>query len=181
MEGLGLPCGPVEGSWWQASRFALREGNVSMTLDGAPCVKKPLCAANGGDVGSLRWALEPHNFCHAAGDFLIMFTAIPLAPEETLVTVKWLVHKDAVEGVDYTTDTLTHVWNETNLQDRALVENNQRGVNSVGYVPGPYSPISEALALRFTNWYDDRVRAVTTRLSLDVFTEPARLPDLVSV
>lgn len=179
MENLGLPCGPVEGEWWQASRFGLREGNVSMTLDGAPCVARPLCDVNGGDVGSMRWALEPHSFCHALGDFVLMFAAFPLAPQETLVVAKWLVHKDAVEGVDYTKDGLMHVWNETNLQDRALVELNQRGVNSIGYTPGPYSPSSESLTMRFVDWYEDRVRAATGAPPRE--EAAARMPDLVGV
>lgn len=159
MEALGLPSAPVEGAWWQASRFALREGNASITLDGQPCVRKPMCAINGGDVGSMRWALEPHSFCHALGDFTFMFIALPVAPEETIVLAKWLVHKDAVEGVDYTVDDLVNVWNETNLQDRDLVETNQRGVNSLGYQPGPYSEISESLAIRFVDWYAAQVKA----------------------
>jgi Rieske 2Fe-2S family protein len=63
------------------------------------------------------------------------------------------VHQDAVEGVDYDLGRLTEVWNATNDQDRALAENNQRGVNSIAYVPGPYSPLAEQLVLRFTDWY----------------------------
>lgn len=161
MEALGLLCGPVEGDWWQAARFALREGHASITMDGQPCVKKPMVAVDGGDVGSLRWALDPQSFCHALGDFTFMFLAMPVGPEETVVVAKWLVHKDAVEGVDYDTDDLMTVWNETNLQDRELVEMNQRGVNSIGYLPGPYSQSSESLAQRFTDWYCGRVRALT--------------------
>jgi Rieske 2Fe-2S family protein len=41
----------------------------------------------------------------------------------------------------------------TNLEDRDLCELNQRGVNSPGYVPGPYSEVAESLVLRFTNYY----------------------------
>ncbi len=44
---------------------------------------------------------------------------LPLSATETMVTTKWLVHKDAVEGVDYDLEDLTHVWNETNDQDAA--------------------------------------------------------------
>jgi Rieske 2Fe-2S family protein len=165
MTALGLPCGPVDGGWWQAVRFPLRAGFASMSMDGAPCVKKPMCAINGGDIGSMRWALEPHSFAHALGDFTFMFSALPVGPEETLVVAKWLVHKDAVEGVDYDLDNLLRVWNETNLQDRELVENNQRGVNSSGFVPGPFSEQSESLALRFVDWYDSRVRELLPRPS----------------
>lgn len=163
MAELGLPVGPVEGDWWQAMRFALNEGCVSMTTDGKPTVTKLLCEAGGGDVGSLRWSVEPHSFSHACGDYVFMFSAMPLGPNETIVHSKWLVHKDAVEGVDYTLDRLTHLWTETNLQDRALVETNQRGVNSPGYAPGPYSTDAEALALRFTDWYCRTAQAFVER------------------
>jgi Rieske 2Fe-2S family protein len=88
-----------------------------------------------------------------------MFSAVPLAPRETVIVSKWLVHKDAVEGVDYSLDDLTKLWTTTNLQDRALVENNQLGVDSLGYRPGPYSPEAEALAIRFVDWYCNKARA----------------------
>ena len=159
MKSLGLEVGPEEGDWWQAMRFALNEGCVSMTLDGRPLSSKLMCAVGGGDIGSLRWAIEPHGFSHACGDYVFMFSAMPTGPNETLVTAKWLVNKDAVEGVDYDLDRLTHLWNATNLQDRDLVETNQRGVNSPGYTPGPYSPEAELLALRFVDWYCDTARA----------------------
>ena len=153
MAELGLAVGPVEGDWWQAIRFPLNEGCVSMTMDGQQCVSKLMCPVGDGDIGSLRWALEPHTFCHATGDFLFMFSAMPTGPNETLVTAKWLVHKDAQEGVDYDLDRLIELWTRTNLQDRELAENNQRGVNSLGYTPGPYSVEAEALLIRFVDWY----------------------------
>jgi Rieske 2Fe-2S family protein len=153
MATLGLPVGPVEGDWWQAMRFALNEGCVSMTMDGQPATSKLMCETGEGDIGSLRWALEPNSFCHAAADFAFMFAAQPVGPNETVVVAKWLVHKDAVEGTHYDLGRLTELWHTTNLQDRDLVENNQRGINARGYTPGPYSADAEALALRFVDWY----------------------------
>ncbi len=164
----GLPCGPEEGSWWQAGRFSLNPGTSSLTLDGQPCVKRTIGDVGNGDVGSLRWALEPHSFAHALGDYVFMFSAMPTGPEETVVTAKWLVSADAVEGEDYTVAGLTELWDRTNLQDRELAENNQRGVNSQGFVPGPYSEQAESLVLRFVDWYCD-----TTRRYLDTHA-PAR-------
>jgi Rieske 2Fe-2S family protein len=149
----GLGVGPAEGDWWQAMRFILNDGFRSMTMDGDFGVAKLMCDIEGGDIGSLRWSIEPHAFAHATADQLLMFQAMPLGPNESVVTAKWLVHKDAVEGVDYQVDQLTDLWTRTNLQDRDLVENNQAGVNSPGYTPGPYSPEAEALAIRFVDWY----------------------------
>ncbi|MEP6657477.1 MAG: aromatic ring-hydroxylating dioxygenase subunit alpha, partial [Betaproteobacteria bacterium] len=153
MTSCGLEVGPVEGDWWQASRFSLNDGSVSLTMDGLPSVKKTLGRVGDGDVGTLRWALEPNSFCHALGDYVFMFSAMPTGPQETIVTSKWLVSKDAVAGVDFDVERLKELWTKTNDQDRALAENNQKGVNSLGYVPGPYSPEAESLVLRFTDWY----------------------------
>lgn len=153
MAEAGLPVGPAEDDWWQAMRFPLNKGCVSMTMNGQPCVKRSMVDRAGGDIGSLRWALEPHSFAHAVSDYVFMFSAMPTGPQETLVTAKWLVHKDAVEGVDYTVDELADLWTRTNLQDRDLAENNQQGVNGLGYVPGPYSEDAEALVRRLVDWY----------------------------
>ena len=159
MAGLGLPVGPAEGDWWQAMRFTLNEGFKSMTVDGRHSVKKLMCDVGDGDIGSMRWSVEPHAFTHATADQLFMFSVVPVSPRETHVISKWLVHKDAVEGVDYTLDDLTRLWTVTNLQDRALVENNQMGVDSLGYRPGPYCADAEALAIRFVDWYCAKARA----------------------
>ena len=159
MAGFGLPVGPAEGDWWQAMRFTLNEGFKSMTVDGRHSVKKLMCDVGDGDIGSMRWSVEPHAFTHATADQLFMFSVVPVSPRETHVISKWLVHKDAVEGVDYTLDDLTRLWTVTNLQDRALVENNQMGVDSLGYRPGPYCADAEALAIRFVDWYCATARA----------------------
>ena len=81
---------------------------------------------------------------------------------ETRVTTTWLVHKDAVEGVDYDLKRLTEVWTHTNDEDREVVENNQRGINSPAYEPGPYSPTHEGGNIQFTDWYaTTMIRGIT--------------------
>ncbi len=42
---------------------------------------------------------------------------LPVSPTQTQLTTKWLVHKDAVEGVDYDVKELTKVWLATNAAD----------------------------------------------------------------
>src|SRR3546814_17658900 len=49
--------------------------------------------------------------------------------------------------------TLTEVWNATNDQDRRLVEQNQLGINSPAYEPGPYAPEHENGTGQFVDWY----------------------------
>ena len=153
MLSIALPSGPVEEAWWQAVRFPLNKSMTSMTIDGTPSVKRLMCEIGAGDIGSLRWAVEPNSFCHSTGDYTFSFAAMPVGPRETHVVAKWLVHEDAVEGVDYDVASLSDLWTRTNLQDKEFVENNQRGVNSPGYRPGPYSPEAESLTMRFVDWY----------------------------
>jgi glycine betaine monooxygenase A len=159
MAAAGLPVGPVHGPWWQAERFPLNDGVTSLSINGKPVVAKKMVTAEDGDIGSMRWALEPCSFAHAVGDCVFVFSAMPTAPEETVVTSKWYVRKDAVEGLDYDVEQLTELWTKTNLQDRDLAENNQRGINGRGYVPGPYSAEAESLVLRFVDWYCDKARS----------------------
>ena len=149
----GLKNGPISQTELEVSRFPLAEGVVSITIDGKAAVAKTMGAMGDGDVGTMWWALQPNCFNHAVGDYAFLFQALPTGPQETVVTAKWLVSKDAVEGVDYDLARLTEVWNSTNNEDRWLAENNQRGINSIAYVPGPYSETSEQRVLRFVDWY----------------------------
>lgn len=163
MGAFGLSTDTEEEDWWQASRFGMNSGLTDMTMDGHPIVRKMMCDINGGDVGSMRWAINPHNFSHSTGSHTFVFSAMPVGVKETLVTCKWLVHEDAVEGVDYDVDTLTELWTKTNLQDKQLAENNQAGVNSPGYIPGPYSPDAEPLAMNFVDFYCNKAAAYLDR------------------
>jgi Rieske 2Fe-2S family protein len=164
MQEAGLPIGPTLGPWWQAVRFALNDNVVSLTMDGKHAVQKLMVDKAGGDIGSVRWATEPNSFCHALADHTFVFMAEPSGPLETIVTAKWFVHKDAVEGVDYHLENLVALWLTTNKQDIELVENNQVGVRSAGYVPGPYSEEAEALVIRFTDWYCQAAERALARL-----------------
>jgi Rieske 2Fe-2S family protein len=152
-EAKGLRSGSVIGPWYEIGRYPLLEGAVSYTMDGKAAVEKTLGRVGDGDVGDMWWAVQPNGFNHVVGDYGFFFQALPIGPGQTAVTGTWVVHKDAVEGVDYDLARLIEVWSATNDQDRALCENNQRGVDSVAYVPGPYSQISEQLVSRFTDWY----------------------------
>jgi len=98
-------------------------------------------------------AARPDSTATALGDHAISFRVQPRGSQETLITTKWLVHKDAVEGVDYSTEELTKVWIATNNQDRRIIEENQLGVNSPAYEPGPYAPQQEGGVMQFVEWY----------------------------
>ncbi len=136
-------------------RMPLLEGRQSMTMDGKPACRKLMGRITDPDLGTLRILHLPNSWNHAMGDHLLAFRVLPLGPQQTLVTTKWLVHKDAVEGEDYDVETMRRVWDATNDQDRKLAEDNQRGINSSAYQPGPYSRTYEFGVIDFVNWYGD--------------------------
>ena len=158
-EGAGFGPSITEGPEYRGARLPLTGTARSMTMDGNPAVARPLGAGPAGAYGSLRWVHYPSTFNHALNDYAVLIRMLPLGPEQTVMTTKFLVDRDAVEGQDYTVENLVEVWNATNDQDKALVERNQAGVRSVGYRPGPYSPTLEAGVIKFVDWYCDRLDA----------------------
>lgn len=163
----GEASGYVRGEWWRAHRFPLKEGCISLTMDGKPSVGKLLCDIEGGDVGDFRWALQSHGFAHALSDYVLTFSVMPKAPQETVITWKMFVHKDAQEGLDYSLEGLTTLWAKTNQEDKDLAEINQRGVNGKGYRPGPYSQEAERNVIRFVDWYCAEARTFLDQAAAD--------------
>ena len=123
-------------------------------MSGKRAVRRPLSdAVTAEKIGALMLFNYPSTWNHVLIDHAVTFRVIPIGPNETAVTTKWLVHKDAVEGVDYDLDELTHVWKQTNDQDRRIVEENAFGIRSPAYEPGPYSALHEGGVVQFVDWY----------------------------
>ena len=122
-------------------------------MDLQPAVARSLGRVQDEAAGTLLKYHYPTTWNHFLPDHSIVFRVTPLTPTTTQVTTKWLVHKDAVEGVDYDLQRLTEVWVATNDEDRQVVEDNQKGINSPAYEPGPYSPIHETGVMGFVDWY----------------------------
>ncbi|MEM0943971.1 MAG: aromatic ring-hydroxylating dioxygenase subunit alpha [Pseudomonadota bacterium] len=138
---------------YRFARMPLLPGAKSFTMDLKPATAKILGHVRDETAGTLLKYHYPSTWNHFLPDHSIVFRVTPLTPTTTEVTTKWLVHRDAVEGVDYDLKRLTEVWVATNDEDRRVVEDNQRGVNSPAYEPGPYSPVHEAGVMGFVDWY----------------------------
>ncbi|MEJ1161228.1 aromatic ring-hydroxylating oxygenase subunit alpha [Prosthecomicrobium sp. N25] len=163
-EARGFPSGPVErlsgcATGFRTERIVLDGAGESQTLDTKVACRRLLGTVTERRLGGLHIWTQPNSWHHVMSDHAVTFCAIPLDPEHTLVRTRWLVHKDAVEGVDYDLARLTEVWTATNGQDAALVELAQKGVRSLAYEPGPYSPLTEGLVDQFATWYVERLRA----------------------
>jgi len=106
----------------------------------------------GYDDNSTYFDIGPLSHFLAYPDHGLIYRFIPRAALHTEMEVTWLVNEQAKEGVDYELDRLTFLWKTTSLEDKAIVESNQSGVNSRFFRPGPYS-LQEYFARRFTEWY----------------------------
>ncbi len=142
---------------YRTQRLPLEKAGESQTMDGKVASKLLLGDLTLRNLGGLSFWTQPNSWHHFMSDHIVTISAIPIDAEHTLVSTKWLVHKDAVEGKDYDINKLTQVWRATNKQDSNLVERTQRGVKSDQYEPGPYSPYTEELVEKFTNWYIQRL------------------------
>jgi len=161
-EAMNLPSAEIERlsdlvTGFRTQRLPLDRDGESQTLDAKVASKKLLGGFERADLGGLSFWTQPNSWHHFMSDHIVTFFVIPLSAGETLVRTKWLVHKDAREGIDYDVDNLTAVWRATNDQDRTLVEYSQLGAASSAYEPGPYSPFTEGLVEKFCEWYIGRL------------------------
>jgi glycine betaine catabolism A len=145
----------------RTARMPLLGTAVSYTESGAAAVRRPLSTAipAAANIGALLLFHYPSTWNHVLTDHAISFRVVPLGPTRTQLTTKWLVHRDAVAGVDYDLVDLTRVWLATNEQDRRIVQENQCGVSAPGYEPGPFAHPHEGGVTQFIDWYCARLLA----------------------
>ena len=170
-QACGLPSVEIERlaavTGFRAVRLPIAQAGESQTVDTRVASRKLLGEFTEAALGGLSMWTQPNSWHHFMSDHIVSFSVLPVAPDRTLLRTRWLVHKDAQEGVDYHVDRLTSVWTATNSQDGALVERAHQGTSSPAYEPGPYSPFTEGLVDRFCEWY-------LTRLAAGLEAVPAR-------
>lgn len=149
----------LEGVQHEASRIPIREGFFTQSRNGKP-VSKLLGDLREYDGGITTTQFWPFTWLVACNDHAMAPRVTPLTPSETEIEVLWLVREDAVEGVDYNPDEVSWMWETTFIQDVAICEGNQRGVNSSRYRPGPYV-LMEDNAQNFIKWYLSEMRLAT--------------------
>jgi len=162
-EAEGFPSATVERTKnvvtnFRSQRLIISGAGESQTQDATAASSKLLGHMTRKDLGDMHlWGHNSWN--HFMGDHAVTSFAIPLSADTTLVRTKWLVHKDAVEGIDYDLDKLTHVWIETTEQDAELVARSHAGILDSAYEPGPYSKFTEGALDDFATWYVDQMRS----------------------
>jgi Rieske 2Fe-2S family protein len=149
----------MTGQAFRCHRTPVMEGAVTQSMDG-----KPLCNRLMGDIkewdsGTLRTTIFPNFWQHTNCDYAAAARLTPIGANETHVRGYWLVDAEAVEGRDYTLERLLPIWDITNRQDWTICEDQQEGVSSQAYVPGPFSLVRERNVAHFLDWYLGELRA----------------------
>ncbi|MCW2869870.1 aromatic ring-hydroxylating dioxygenase subunit alpha [Actinacidiphila oryziradicis] len=139
-------------------RTPLDRDGESITADTRVASQRLLGDFTSPRLGRQGLHLQPNSWHHFLSDHVVTFAVLPLEPGRTLLRTTWLVHKDAVEGVDYDPEKLVSVWRTTNAQDAAFVAGAHKGVSNPAYEPGPFSP-TESWVEHFCAWYLERLDA----------------------
>jgi Rieske 2Fe-2S family protein len=151
---LGHPTGtvaPTAQSLHCAGRIPIAPGRLSQSRTGAP-LAPTMGEFKECDGGYTSFRIHPGFYFLGPCDHAVLCRFTPLAVDRTLQEMLWLVRPDAVEGRDYDPEELAWLWRVTTEQDLRIIEDNQAGVASRAYEPGPYAlaePGSDRLAL----WY----------------------------
>ena len=140
--------GQEQYAYW---RYALFDGYVTGSKNGEPIA--PLI----GDIkqfnsGASDFNIGPVSFLLAYCDHVVSYVFTPTTQSTCQCDVYWMVHGDAVEGEDYDIENLTWLWDVTTKADERIVINNQKGVNSRKYQPGPFTK-KESSEKKFIRWY----------------------------
>ena len=139
----------------RCSRYPIREGYLTQSLDGR--LVAPLMTDNAmQDMGVLGVTHLPSLMIQACADHADLTYLRPMSATESVIQVDWLVRDSAREDLDYRKSSVVELWKRTVEQDIRLCEDNQQGVSSRFYQPGPYS-IHEDDTERFMQWYEHRI------------------------
>ncbi|NKB35575.1 MAG: Rieske 2Fe-2S domain-containing protein [Gammaproteobacteria bacterium] len=142
----------------QLARLPINDRNFAAeTRDGKPASNKLMGKFKQCDHGETAMVFNPISYILASNDVAMMVRFTPRDAVNTDVQLTWLVHKDAEEGVDYDADNVAWVWDVTIKQDKKITEDNNAGILSSRYQPGPYST-QEARVATFVRWYLNGIR-----------------------
>lgn len=150
----GFQTGRVERSdrgLHQGGRLPIRPGFVTQSQNGQP-VAPLLGQYSEYDGGITSFTHLPLIWYVVSNDYALLTRFTPVTPLQTELELTWLVHEEAIEGRDYDPDKVCWLWRITAEQDKTICENNQLGILSSRYEPGPYST-TESSVEDFIRWY----------------------------
>ena len=147
-----------DGWWHRVARLPLANGAVTQSIDGKLACNRFIGPFTEPEGSSLSVWTQPNSWHHFCCDHVVTFSLTPLSAGQSLLRTSWLVHEDAVEGVDYDPDRIAALWRTTNDQDGRFSQLNHLGIANEGYRQGPYA-VEEKLVEAFKDFYVERAKA----------------------
>jgi Rieske 2Fe-2S family protein len=136
-------------------RLSLAPGRQTPTRSGQPAA--PMLGKLTQYDGGVTWAAVLSSWFIAASDHAVLIRFTPIDPKVTEMDVTWLVRDTAVESVDYESENLAWLWKRTIEQTLKVCSDQQNGVMSRHYRPGPLGAGEERIAA-FIQWYLKQIR-----------------------
>jgi Rieske 2Fe-2S family protein len=122
---------------YDCCRAKLRPGFATQSQDGK-LVAPPLGSQVPID-GMIHVVRVLSTWIIACPDYAAIVRLTPLEAQVTEMDVTWLVRESAVEGADYDAPRLSWLWRANVERALKLASDNQLGVNSTRYEPGPFA------------------------------------------
>jgi Rieske 2Fe-2S family protein len=85
------------------------------------------------------FAVYPNLLLTLHPDYMLTVRLWPIASDRTRLVSEWHVHPDEAARSGFVIQDAVEFWDVTNKEDWAITERSQRGIQSRGYAPGPYS------------------------------------------
>lgn len=150
----------VKGSEFGTDRayehYPLLRGHVTGSRDGKP-VAPLMGEISGYDGGAHDIKIGPVLYGLLYCDHVVLYRFTPTGVDTCDCDITWLVNGSAEAGKDYNLDELTWLWDVTTIADKTIIENNQKGVNSRFFEPGPFSTFEDSTS-RWVDWYLETVQ-----------------------
>jgi glycine betaine catabolism A len=128
--------GPFLGGYME-----ITEPNESATLNGKACgkfISDKLTKVE--QRQAYYYSLMPNMLLSIHPDYANYYILHPISVHETRVESEWLFPQETIDNPKNNMKSAIEFWDVTNRQDWGIVQNNQLGVTSSRYIPGPYSP-----------------------------------------
>jgi|CXWL01.1.fsa_nt_gi Rieske 2Fe-2S family protein len=140
-----------ESGMWAGGTMVFADHAETMSLDG----KSGGVMLPGLNSEQLREViyigLFPNMLISLHPDYVMTHRIEPISADDTWVECQWLFDPEAVARPDFDPSYAVDFWDITNRQDWAACEGVQRGLQSRGYRPGPFS-MSEDAVCDWVQW-----------------------------
>lgn len=155
-KGAGGPS--TTGPNYSVSRYPFAVQDAVCESEDRKLVAPVMGAFKDPDAGVCAGFHFPNFMFESSSDHFITFRYDAVSARRSSIEVMWFVRADAVEGRDYDVSKLTWFWKTTGEQDWKLAEDNQAGINSAFYEPGPYAPEEMGGPTWLLDWYVEQLK-----------------------